>query len=164
MSKVKTAGMIDDLNQKVDAVYRHNTLLERYATIPRDYGEGFILTEPEAHILGYICQMGEATVTDLAQFSFRTKGSISKMLKKLEEKGLIHRHKQNGNNKWVYITPTDSGLRANSLHQEYDRDATRKMLEVLLRSCTPQEIDGFYKVTQARIEFLKQYQQSELTD
>lgn len=159
MSEVKISDIMEDLNQKVDAVYRHNTLLERYATIPRDYGEGFILTEPEAHIIGYICQMEEATVTDLAQFSFRTKGSISKLLKRLEEKELITRQKKEGNNKWVYIRPTEKGLRANIIHQAYDRAATSVMMEELLKTCTPQDIESFYKVTQARIEYLAGKQQ-----
>ncbi|MFR5862578.1 MAG: hypothetical protein ACLUES_13405 [Flavonifractor plautii] len=81
MDDVKLSDIIQDLNQKVDAVYRHGTLQERYSAIARDYGEGFVLTESEAHTLGYVCEMGEATVTDLADYSFRTKGTISKMLR-----------------------------------------------------------------------------------
>ena len=73
MDDVKLSDIIQDLNQKVDAVYRHGTLQERYSAIARDYGEGFVLTESEAHTLGYVCEMGEATVTDLADSSFRTK-------------------------------------------------------------------------------------------
>lgn len=64
MDDVKLSDIIQDLNQKVDAVYRHGTLQERYSAIARDYGEGFVLTESEAHTLGYVCEMGEATVTD----------------------------------------------------------------------------------------------------
>ncbi len=159
MSKPSIIDVMEDLNRKVDAVYRHSTLLERYATIPRDYGEGFVLTEPEAHILGYVCQMKEATVTDLANFSFRTKGSMSKMLKKLEENGLVRRCKRDGNNKLVYISPTPMGLRANQIHQAYDRAATSVMLEELLKNCTLEEIEGFYKVTELRIEYLAKKQQ-----
>ena len=74
MDDVKLSDIIQDLNQKVDAVYRHGTLQERYSAIARDYGEGFVLTESEAHTLGYVCEMGEATVTDLADYSFRNQG------------------------------------------------------------------------------------------
>ena len=65
MDQKKRAFIIDDLNEKVDAVYRHGTLQERYSNIPQDYGMGFVLTESEAHTLGYVCQRGEATVTAL---------------------------------------------------------------------------------------------------
>ena len=43
MDDVKLSDIIQDLNQKVDAVYRHGTLQERYSAIARDYGEGFVL-------------------------------------------------------------------------------------------------------------------------
>jgi len=155
MAEISLADIIQDLNAKVDAVYRHSTFLERYAAISRDYGEGVILTESEAHALGYVCEMGEATVTDLAQYSFRTKGSMSKMLKKLEEKGLVQRVKREDNRKWIYVSATQEGKRANAVHKAYDRAATSVMLEELLKSCTIQEIESFYKVTQARIEYLK---------
>lgn len=154
MDELKISDIIQNLNQKVDAVYRHGTLQERYSAIARDYGEGFILTESEAHILGYVCEMEEATVTDLAEYSFRTKGTVSKMLRKLEEKGLVQRFQREGNRKWIYVRPTERGERANVIHQAYDRAATSVMLAELLKTCTIEEIENFYKVTKARIEYL----------
>lgn len=155
MAEISLADVVQDLNQKVDAVYRHSALLERYSAISRDYGEGTILTEAEAHALGYVCEMGEATITDLAHYSFRTKGTMSKMLKKLEEKGLVQRVKREDNRKMIYVSATAEGKRANAIHQAYDRAATIAMLEELLKSCTIEEIESFYHITQARIEYLK---------
>ena len=155
MNELDTAYLIQDLNKKIDAIYRHGTLQERYSAIPKDYGEGFILTEAEAHVLGFVCEMKEATVTALAEYSFRSKGSMSKMLKHLEEKGLVQRTKKGGNNKSVYILPTGEGLCANEIHRAYDQEATSVMLRELLTQCSMEEVESFYKVTQARIEFLK---------
>ncbi len=163
MAEIHLSDIIQNLNQKVDAVYRHSALLERYSAIPRDYGEEIILTETEAHILGYVCEMGEATITDLAKYSFRSKGSMSKMLKKLAEKGLVHRVQREGNRKWIYISPTEFGIRANAIHQAYDRTATNIMMEELMKSCSLEDIESFYKVTQARIEYLMK-SHGELTD
>lgn len=154
MAQINYADIVQDLNRKVDAIYRHSTLLERYSAIPRDYGGGVLLTESEAHTLGYVCEMGEATVTDLAGYSFRTKGTMSKMLKKLEEKGLVQRVRREGNRKWIYVSPTEEGLRANAIHQAYDRVATSVMLEALLKTCSLEDIESFYRVTQARIEYI----------
>ena len=109
MDDVKLSDIIQDLNQKVDAVYRHGTLQERYSAIARDYGEGFVLTESEAHTLGYVCEMGEATVTDLADYSFRTKGTISKMLRKLEDKGLVENFNGRDNRKCIRMYSQLSG-------------------------------------------------------
>lgn len=156
MAQIDYADIVQNLNSKVDAIYRHSTLLERYAAIPRDYGEGVVLTEAEAHILGYVCEMGEATVTDLAGYSFRSKGTMSKMLKKLEEKGLVQRTKREDNRKWIYVSPTREGLRANAVHQAYDRVAISIMLEALLKTCSMEDIESFYRVTQARIAYIIQ--------
>ncbi|MGE4277702.1 MAG: MarR family winged helix-turn-helix transcriptional regulator [Lawsonibacter sp.] len=156
MKEVKISDIMQGLTKKIDAVYRHGTLQERYSAIPRDYGDGFILTESEAHTLGYVCEMGETTVTDLAEYSFRTKGTASKMLKKLEDKGLVQRTKRDGNRKWIYVSPTEQGLRANQIHQAYDRAATSVMMEELLKVCTMEDIESFYKVTQARIYYLSE--------
>lgn len=154
MAEISFSDIVQDLNQKVDAIYRHSALLERYSAISRDYGEGVILTESEAHALGYVCEMGEATVTDLAQYSFRSKGTMSKMLKKLEEKGWVRRTKREGNRKWIYVSATEQGKRANVIHQAYDRAATSIMLEELLKNCSIEDIESFYKVTQLRIDYL----------
>lgn len=43
MNQEKHFFEIDNLNEKVDAVYRHGTLQERYSSIPRDYGMGYLV-------------------------------------------------------------------------------------------------------------------------
>ena len=105
---------IQDLNHKIDAIYRHGVLQEEYSRQVHDYGEGNLMTETEAHTLGYICDNHEVTVTHLAETFFRTKGTISKLLARLEEKGLIARIQRDGNKKWVYFKPTEKGPRKNT--------------------------------------------------
>lgn len=148
--------MIQNLNEKVDAVYRHGALQEEHSSKTRDYGNGVFMTEVEAHTLGYICDHSEITVTRLAAYTRRTKGTVSKMLKKLEEKGFIARTRKAGNNKWIFFSPTQEGIKVNEIHRAYDRMKTIEMLEVLLEDCTLEEINSFYKVTISRIRFLEQ--------
>lgn len=150
-----TDNIIDDLNNKVDTVYWHTALQEDYSTRVRDYGEGCIMSEVEAHILGYICDHEETTVTHLASRIYRTKGSVSKMLKKLEDKGLIERHQKDGNKKWVYFVPTEEGLHINAVHRSYDRVKTMELIEALLKDCTMEEIESFYKVTALRLKYFE---------
>ena len=102
----------------------------------------------------------EATVTDLADYSFRTKGTISKMLRKLEDKGLVEKFQREGNRKCIYVQPTERGKRANDIHRAYDRAATSVMLADLLKTCTIEEVESFFKVTQARIKYLSKEQAS----
>ncbi len=147
--------VIRNLKEKVDAVYRHGALQEEYSVQTRDYGNGYLMTEVEAHTLGYICEHGEVTVTHLAAYTRRTKGTVSKMLRKLEDKGLIARTQKPGNRKWVFFVPTLEGIRVNELHQAYDRIKTIEMLEALLEECTLEEVESFYKVTALRVKFLE---------
>lgn len=163
MNKMKqndAALITENLHDKIDAVYRHNALLQGYSTEVHDYGKGYFMSEVEAHTLLYVCEHEDTTVTHLAKETFRTKGTASKMLKKLEEKGLIERRHKEGNKKWVYFVPTEEGLRVNDNHLEYDKMKTLQMIEALLADCTIEEIESFYKVTKYRIQFLeKQYRE-----
>lgn len=147
--------VIEDLNDKVDIIYRHGLLLENYSGRVRDYGNGYQMSEVEAHTLSYICANGEATVTGMAAYTFRTKGSVSKILKKLESKGLIQRQQKGDNKKWVYFQPTEQGLEFDKAHRSYDRIKTMEMIEALLADCTLEEIESFYKVTALRVRFLE---------
>lgn len=147
--------VIQNLNDKVDIIYRHGMLLENYSSRVHDYGSGYQMSEVEAHTLGYICARGEATVTGLAAHTFRTKGSVSKILKKLESRGLIRRQQKENNRKWVYFQPTDQGLEFDKMHRSYDRIKTMEIIEALLADCTMEEIESFYKVTELRVRFLE---------
>ena len=148
-------SLVADLNAKVDIIYRHGLLLENYSARVHDYGNGYQMSEVEAHTLGYICAHGEATVTGLAAHTFRTKGSVSKILKKLEGRGLIERRQKEDNRKWVYFQPTEQGLEFDKMHRSYDRIKTMEMIEALLADCTMEEIESFYKVTELRVRFLE---------
>lgn len=147
---------IQDLNSKVDIVYRHGMLQEEYSRRVRDYGEGHWMTENEAHTLSYICDNEAVTVTHLADAFFRTKGTSSKILSKLEEKGLIMRQQKADNRKWIYFVPTEEGRHVNEIHRSYDRLNTMIMLEALMKECTMEEIESFYKVTALRVKYLEQ--------
>lgn len=147
---------IQNLTEKANLVYLHASLQQDYSSLPRDYGDGLVLTEVEAHTLEYICSRENTTVTQLAKDVFRTKSTISKMLKKLEEKDLIIREHKGNNRKWVYFVPTESGRKANEIHLSYDRLKTLELIEALLKDCTAEEIDSFYKVTAYRIQYLKE--------
>ncbi|MCB7320202.1 MarR family winged helix-turn-helix transcriptional regulator [Lacrimispora sp. 210928-DFI.3.58] len=148
----------ESLYDKIDAVYRHSALLQGYSMEIHDYGNGYYMSEVEAHTLLYVCQNDDTTVTQLAKDTFRTKGTVSKMLKKLEDKGLVERRQKDGNKKWVYFVPTEEGLRVNEIHRAYDKKETLHMIEALLEDCTLEEIENFYKVTEYRIKFLEKKQ------
>ena len=59
--------------------------------IPQDYGTGEEYTSVEVHTLKHIADNPGITVTELARHNGKTKGAISQILKKIEDKGLICR-------------------------------------------------------------------------
>ena len=141
-----------DLEEKIEVVYRHNTLMDSFFNYPKDYGQNIDLTVTDAHILYYVARLPEPTVTHLAEYTHRTKSTISKVLKRLEDKGLIFRRQKPDNKKWVYFELTEKGYIADQLHLSHDVTSCLNMISFLLweGNCTLEEIESFYKVTAAR--------------
>ena len=82
------------------------------------------------------------------------------ILKRAQDKGLVEKFQREGNRKCIYVQPTERGKRANDIHRAYDRAATSVMLADLLKTCTIEEVESFFKVTQARIKYLSKEQAS----
>jgi len=141
---------LEDLNEKVDIIYKHQSLLAEYSSTPRDYGTGYLMTEIEAHTLGFIMDQDGITVTQLAHNTNRTKGAISQLISKLESKGLVHRVNEPNNKRIYRLYLTEEGQRASEIHRAYDRTNMLIMINKMLRECTMEEIDSFFKVLSCR--------------
>lgn len=148
-------NMFDSINEKCETIYRHQTLLSNYSTIARDYGSGHLLTEVEAHTLGYIEQHEGVTASDLAKLVFRTESAVSQTISKLESKGLITRMRIPERRKFYGIYLTVEGKKASQSHLAYDRQHQIDTLNELLKVCTIQEIESFFKVMRCRIELFE---------
>lgn len=151
---------LDNLNEKVDIIYKHQSLLADYSTTPRDYGTGYLMTEVEAHTLGFILDQEGITTTQLALNTHRTKGGVSKLISKLEDKGLVRRVNEPNNRRIYWLYPTAEGRRAGEIHRAYDRTHMLEMINKLLQDCTLEEIEAFFKVMTCRIRIIeKQYEE-----
>lgn len=120
-----------------------------------DYGTGVRYTSVEMHVLEKICDHPEITVTELSKLASRTKGAISQIVKRLQDKGLVD--KQNvdtGLLRQVSLQPTEEGLRLNTLHLEYDRKNTEEFYEAVEKYCSREEINSFFKVMETCFELL----------
>lgn len=149
-TELKNLTAFNDLNEIVDIIYKHQYLLAEYSSIPRDYGNGFLMTEVEAHTLGFIRDQEGITVTKLARNTHRTKGGISKLISKLESKGLVKRVNEPNNKRTYRLYLTEDGEQACETHREYDRTYMLIMLNKLLKECTEDEIKSFLKVLTCR--------------
>jgi len=99
--------------------------MSRSESLPRDFGSGDLLFPSEIHTLCFIGTMPGIRITDLAVQLGVTKGAISKIAKKMEEKGLIEKYREPGNDKEILLMLTPTGKKAYLGHEEYHKNAFR---------------------------------------
>ncbi len=85
-----------------------------------DYGAGEVYTALEVHTVSRIEDNPGITVTEIAERTARTKGAVSQIITKLENKGLVRREKDPDNPRRVCLYVTPQGLELSKLHKEYD--------------------------------------------
>jgi DNA-binding MarR family transcriptional regulator len=145
----------DNLDEKVDIVFRQQVLMSAYQSIPREYSPGFFMNEVETHTLGFIGKQPGITAKEICQKTYRTKGTISAMLSRLEEDGFLEQHINPDNQRERNLYLTEEGRYVMERHTAYDRKTTYDYIAELSEFCTPEEINGFFKVTHFRNEYFE---------
>ena len=79
-------------------------------------------TPSEVHCIEYIGKHEDCNVTRLAEFFYMTRSAISKITKKLLEKGLIESYQKPDNKKEIYFRLTDSGKEVEQVHDQLHRE------------------------------------------
>lgn len=76
----------------------------------------------EIHCMAYIENHEEPNVTKLADAFYMTRGAISKLTKKLMEKGYIESYQKSDNKKEIYFKLTAKGKEVNALHESLHKE------------------------------------------
>lgn len=76
----------------------------------------------EVHCVEYIGKNADSNVTKLAESFYMTKGAISKLTKKLIEKGLIESYQKPDNKKEIYFRLTGQGEVIFNIHEELHKE------------------------------------------
>ena len=153
--KSSASNIFEDLDEKVDIVFRHQMLMDTYASIPRDYDVGFFMSEIEVHALGFIERNPGITAKTLGELTYRTKGTISTMLSNLEKGGFIEQRVNPDNMREHNLYLTEKGLLVSTHHTAYDRKTTANYIMEAAKFCTPEEIEGYYKVSKFRADYFE---------
>ena len=150
MEKISNKAEIDQiyarLSPQADQLYEFVMCYSDYINGVRDYGTGQMINMVEVHTLTMIEDQPGITVSDLARRWNRTKSAVSQNIKKLEAKGLVYRVRDENNAKLIHLYPTDEGRRLSTAHKLFDIRDIMETKHELLRTCTMEEIDTFYKV------------------
>ena len=134
------------MTEHTNQVYKFGKIYNDYANAPRDYGTGEKVNMLSVHIMSDIEEHPGITVTELAEEWVRTKGSISQVIKNLDENGYIIKKKEGNNNKNVHLYPTSKGVELSLAHKMYDARNLKNTLDFFTQYCTEEELTAFYKV------------------
>ncbi|HAK73890.1 MAG TPA: MarR family transcriptional regulator, partial [Sporomusaceae bacterium] len=76
----------------------------------------------EVHCIEYIGRNADSNVAKLAESFFMTTGAMSKMTKKLIERGVIESYQKPENKKEVYYRLTDQGKAIYNIHEKLHQE------------------------------------------
>lgn len=76
----------------------------------------------EIHCIEYIGKSEDSNVTKLAETFYMTRSGISKITKKLIEKGLIESYQRPDNKKEIYFKLTEQGKAIYKVHEELHKE------------------------------------------
>lgn len=112
------------------------------------YTKGIHLYPSEIHAIDCIAGMSAINMTDLSHQLGVTKGAVTKIITKLEKKGLVRRYKYINNQKEVFLHLTEKGLEAYNGHKAYHAAMNEKIDKYFCELSEEQgkEITNFLKL------------------
>lgn len=128
------------------------TQIKKLERNPRQYGEAGILTPSEIHIVNIIgCGEG-ILMSELALRIGVTKGAITQIISRMEEKGFVRRNKHKIDARVVVVSLSEKGVLAYNVHHELHEEFCQKLYEQL----SPQEIETFGRCIDKFCDTLKE--------
>lgn len=125
----------------------------RSESLPRDFGTGDQLFPSEIHAL---CAIGTAPGINITDLSIRlgvTKGAISKIARKMEDKALIERYREPGNDKEILLRLTPKGKKAYFGHEKFQAIAFER-LATEMESLTDEQTVFLFRVFEVMEEMI----------
>ncbi len=146
-------NFVKELDAAIGKLIEYDKLI---AKKPKDYGCGVILSMSEIHTIEAIGNHPNDNLTELAGRRGVTKGSLSKMLTKLEKLGLIRRYQFKSNKKDCYVQLTELGQKAYdghyAMHERCSKGTHQKYQQY-----TPEEKALLLNFLNIYIEYLEGY-------
>jgi DNA-binding MarR family transcriptional regulator len=98
----------------------------------------------EVHCIEYIGSHSDPNVTQMAESFFLTRGAISKMTKKLLQKGLIESYQNPDNRKEIYFKLTEPGQAVYKIHESLHREFQERD-KAIFEQITAEQFEGILR-------------------
>ncbi|CDN35856.1 MarR family transcriptional regulator [Bacillus cereus] len=103
----------------------------------------------EVHCIEYIENNANSNVTQLAEAFYVTRGAISRMTKKLIQKGLVESYQKSENKKEIYFKLTEQGKEIYKIHEDLHKEFQERD-KAVFEQVTEEEFDSI-------ISFVEKY-------
>lgn len=112
------------MNKEEQLTTRFRDLYNKMVSLNKDKMEDALrgYKSSEVHCVEYIGKNADSNVTKLAESFYMTRGAISKITKKLIEKGLIESYQKPENKKEIYFRLTEQGEVIYNIHEGLHRE------------------------------------------
>ncbi len=94
----------------------------------------------EVHCIEHIGRNSDSNVTKLAESFYMTNGAISKITKKLIEKGIIESYQKPENKKEIYFRLTPQGKEVYKIHDELHKEFKERD-KIVFEQMTDEQLD-----------------------
>ena len=146
MSTAKHQQLSKPAHELSNIMYHFSQLNSDATKQQRDYGTGELYTPVEVHTVTQIEENPGITVTEIANRTSRTKGAVSQIIAKLEEKGLVRREQNQNNARQFFLYVTEKGLALSKKHKEFDEKALGPFLDDLISLHGFEAVEEFFVI------------------
>ena len=101
----------------------------------------------EVHCIEYIGRNEDPNVTKLAESFYMTNGAISKLTKKLMEKGVIESYRKPDNRKEIYFRLTEKGDAVHKIHEDLHNGFVERD-KAVFEQIPQEQLDDMIRFTQ----------------
>jgi len=131
------------MNQKEQVIMDFRDLFNKMAWLNKlkmeDSLKGY--KPSEVHCIEYIGRNLDSNVTKLAESFYMTRSAISKITKKLIEKGFIESYQKPDNKKEIYFKLTEQGKVIHKIHEELHKEFQERD-KVIFDQVTEKQFDS----------------------